>query len=440
MQGNARAVAYKILLDAEKKKTYSNIALDRALNSCELSRADRGLVTAIVMGVTERRLTLDAFIDSLAKKADTTDIEARVLLRMGLYQLAYLDRIPDHAAVNETVSAAPRRMRGFVNAVLRSFLRLRGSGELDSLFPSKETDAEGYLALKYSFPRELCAELSGLFGFERTERIFNFFNSAPPITLRINTLKISRGEYAELLSRGGMEYELSEKLDHAIKLYGVSYNELPMSADGGFFIQDEASQICVEVLGAESGETVIDTCACPGSKSFGSAIRMRNKGRIFAFDLHESKLSLIEDNAERLGIDIIETLERDGRIPDEALFGRADRVLCDVPCSGLGVIAKKPEIRYKSLSDFSRLPEIQYEILSKSAKYVRAGGILVYSTCTLLPRENEENILHFLAEHTDFEAWDFSVGERVSEGGMLTLVPDIDGTDGFFIAKMKRKE
>ena len=440
MAESAREVAFKVLKDAEKNRTYSNIAVDRVLSRSELLGADRGLVTAIVMGVVERKLTLDAIISSLSQKGEQTDSDARVLLRMGIYQLYFLDRIPDHAAVNETVALAPKRLRGFINAVLREFLRRRESGRLESLFPSREEDMLGYLSVKYSFPKDVCAEFIKIYGTERTEVIFEKFNSAPPLTLRINTLKISRDDYSGRLRESGIDFRLSDRLENAVLLDGVAYNELPGVDEGWFFIQDEASQICVEALGAESGETIVDVCSCPGSKSFGSAIRMANEGKIYSFDLHKSKLPLIEKNAERLGISIIGTAERDGRTPDESLFGRADRVLCDVPCSGLGVIAKKPEIRYKSISEFERLPEIQYEILSASARYVRKGGILVYSTCTVLPRENRENVERFLSEHKEFEAVDFRVGELRSAGGMLSLSPDRDGTDGFFVAKMRRKE
>ncbi len=440
MAESARELAFKILKDAEKNKTYSNIAVDRALSGCELSGQDKGLVTAICMGVTERRLTLDALISALSQSGKEPETDARVLLRMGLYQLAFLDRIPDHAAVNESVSLAPKRLRGYVNAVLREFLRRREGGMLDSLFPLREDGEVRYLSLKYSFPEDVCSEFLKIYGIERTEAIFEKFNSAPPLTLRINTLKISREAYAERLLERGVEYRLSERLESAILIDRAAYSELPGADEGYFFVQDEASQICVEAIGCERGETLIDVCSCPGSKSFGSAIRMGNEGRIYSFDLHKSKLSLIENNAERLGIDIIETNERDGRTPDEALFGIADRVLCDVPCSGLGVIAKKPEIRYKKITEFSRLPEIQYAILSASARYVRRGGILVYSTCTVLPKENGENVHRFLSEHEDFEAVDFSVGESSSANGMLSLSPDKDNTDGFFIAKMRRKD
>ncbi len=439
MECDARKLAYKVLTEAEKSKTYSNIAVDRALERSELSDKDRRLLTALVMGVTERRLTLDAIIDHLAKEPEAIEPDVRVLLRLGLYQLVFLDRIPDHAAVNETVETAPRKVRGFVNAVMRSYLRKKATGMIDMLFEGRKETPVGYLSIKYSFPEDTVEKFLNIYGMERTERIFEIFNSTPPLTLRVNTLKIKPDRYAELLSERGITYRLSNRLENAILLEGAAYNELPHADEGCFFVQDEASQMCVEALGAEGGETVIDVCSCPGSKSFGSALRMGNKGEIYSFDLHKSKLSLIEKNAERLGIKIIKTAERDGRMPDTSLFGKADRVLCDVPCSGLGVIAKKPEIRYKEMSEFDRLPRIQYEILSASAEYVKCGGILVYSTCTVLPRENEENVRRFLVEHDDFELLDFTVGDKKSTSGMLSLSPDIDGTDGFFIAKMKRK-
>ena len=228
---------------------------------------------------------------------------------------------------------------------------------------------------------------------------------------------------------------MSERLENAIILENVSFGSLPGFDEGYFFIQDEASQICVEAVDAKSGMLMIDACSCPGSKSFGSAIKMENAGRILSYDLHESKLKLVDKSAERLGINIITASKRDGRDLDESLLESADRVLCDVPCSGLGVIAKKPEIRYKDISDFARLPEIQYAILENCAKYVKKGGILVYSTCTVLPEENEINAKKFLDSHSEFSPLDFAVGDAQSEKGMLSLSPDIHGTDGFFVAK-----
>jgi 16S rRNA (cytosine967-C5)-methyltransferase len=310
----------------------------------------------------------------------------------------------------------------------------------EELFPDRETSPVESLSVRHSFPEDVSRRFIELYGYDRAERIFEIFNRPPKLTLRINTLKISREDYARLLDEKGIEYTLSKRLENAILLENISFSSLPGFDEGYFFVQDEASQICVEAIETEAGMLMIDSCSCPGSKSFGSAIKMGNKGKILSFDLHASKLKLIDKSAERLGIDIIEAAVRDGRDLEPSLEGVADRVLCDVPCSGLGVIAKKPEIRYKSVADFARLPEIQYAILENCSRYVKFGGVLVYSTCTLLPEENEDNVLRFLAAHKDFEAVDFSVGDIDSVGGMLSLTPDEHMTDGFFVAKMKRRE
>ena len=205
-----------------------------------------------------------------------------------------------------------------------------------------------------------------------------------------------------------------------------------------FFVQDEASQICVRALGAKKGMTVIDICSAPGSKSFGAAMTMEGEGRILSFDLHENKLSLIKDSARRLGIDIIEVSARDGRDYDPKLAEIADRIICDVPCSGYGVMGKKPEIRYKPTTESAALPDIQYAILENACRYLKRGGVMVYSTCTLLPEENQMNVKRFLESHPDFSLEGFSVGELCAPDGMLTLTPDCHGTDGFFVAKLKR--
>ena len=430
-----RELAFKILKNAVSGATYSNIAVDNALKKNELSAADAGLLTAIVMGVTERTLTLDRIIDSLSARPGDVDSDARVLLRMGIYQVMYLDRIPEYAAVNETVELAPRRCRGFVNAIMREFLRRKQKGRLSELFPDEESHPIEFLSIYYSFPQDMCERFLSIYGLERTKKIFEIFNRPPKLTLRINTLKISREDYARLLDEREIKYTLSHRLENAVLLENVNFGALPGFDEGYFFIQDEASQTCVEAIDAKAGMLMIDACSCPGSKSFGSAIKMKNQGKILSFDLHQSKLSLIDKSAERLGIDIITAAVRDGRNLDESLVGQADRVLCDVPCSGLGVIAKKPEIRYKSLSDFARLPEIQLAILENCSKYVKDGGILVYSTCTVLPEENELNVAKFLSSHPEFTPVDFAVGDVKSEHGMLSLAPDIHETDGFFVAK-----
>ncbi len=417
---SARALALELLVESERRGQYPNIALDHALARNPLSPADRALVTTLVYGVTERRITLDAIIDRLSEREIEPPI--RAILRMGLYQLRYLDRIPAHAAVNESVSLAPRRSAGFVNAILRAYGRR--ADEFDFSAPSDPSD----LSVAYSVAEPICAALVSAFGFSRAESVIAAFGRIPPLTLRVNTLRTTRAEYLARLASAGIAAEACA-VPSGIRLSSsMNPTALPGFAEGDCFVQDEASQRCVAALGARPGDLVLDLCACPGAKSFGAAIDMQNRGRVISSDLHANKLSLIRSGAERMGIDIIETEARDARRPVEALIGQADRVICDVPCSGLGVLAKKPDLRYKSLEDAARLPAIQAEILETAARYVRPGGRLVYSTCTILPVENEGVTAPFLAAHPEFAVCE----ER-------TLTPDADGTDGFYYCAMDRK-
>ena len=419
-----------VLLKSEKSKQYSNIAIDHALGTSGLSSADKALVSAIVYGVTERRITLDYYISRLSSRPlDSVDREALCAIRMGLYQIIYMDKIPAHAAVNETVSLCRKSFAGFVNAILRSYMRLDAPIE----FPSASEHPEEYLSTAYSVCLPLAKKLISVFGTERAENILKASFDTPKTTLRVNTLKTSRDALMQSID-GSCISELSPT---ALKVNG-SVRELYGFENGLFFVQDDASQICVGAVGAQKGDTVIDACACPGSKSFGMAIDMENQGKLLSFDLHKNKLSLISSGAERLGIDIITPDTCDGRSFIPALEGAADKVLCDVPCSGFGVIAKKPELRYKDPAESAALPDIQLAILNNCARYVKKGGALVYSTCTIFPEENHENIKRFLSAHPEFELEDFSFGALSCKTGMLSLFPDTDRTDGFFVARMKR--
>ncbi len=428
---SARKAAFDTLVRMEKDKTYSNIAVDNAIRKLGLDGAERSLFCTLVYGVTERKLTLDYIVGVLS--SHEVDMETRNLLRLGLYQLIYLDRIPVHAALNETVALAPRRSRGFVNAILREYTRTGKNIE----FPAKDADFLQYLSVKYSYPIAFCKRITREYGEDVAEKILAAFEEKPDLTLRTNTLKISREELLESLISKGLDAKPTENAPHGIRLSFASLAETGLS-EGLCFVQDEASQICVEALGAKCGDTVYDICCCPGSKSFGAALGMENKGEIFSYDLHENKLSLVRKTAESLGISIIQTKAHDGRKLDETRIENADCVLCDVPCSGLGVVAKKPEIRYKDLSECEALPAIQYDILKTAARYVKKGGTLVYSTCTILKSENEDNITRFLAEFPDFSLVPFKIG-NVESDGMRTLLPFEFGTDGFFIAKLRKE-
>lgn len=426
----ARETAFEVLTRCEKQGQYSNLALDAALKRSNLSQPDRALTTTLVYGVLERRLTLDHQIASLSSRPIEQIASAPLTaLRMGIYQLAYLDRIPVHAAVNETVSLTDRKSSGFVNAILRSFLRR----ERKLLYPSREENLLKYLSVRYSVGEPLCNLFLNAFGEEKTEALLTAFENHPPLTLRVNTLKTTRDLLVEELNASGYEAKASDLTQSGVLLYGnAPVTQLKGFAEGEFFVQDQTSQICVEALDAQPNHRVLDTCACPGSKTFGIAINMENRGQLIACDLHASKLSLIRSGAERLGISIVEILERDARSETpswENENGQFDRILCDVPCSGFGVLAKKPELRYKDPKTSNALPDIQLDILRNSFRYLKEGGKLVYSTCTVLPEENQMNLERFLAETPD------AVLEREE-----TFYPDTHGTDGFFVSVLTKQK
>ncbi len=421
---SVRATALSVLNQCIASRQYSNIALDTVIKRGDFSEADRGLLTTLIYGTLEKLLTLDHIIETHSRRsAASLEQSVRNLLRMGLYQLAYLDRVPDHAAVNETVTLAPKKAKGFVNAVLRAFIR---EGKRIS-YPDPALEPIAYLSVRYSFAPAICERFMQVYGFERTEQLLSAFCRPIPVTLRTNTVRISREALIQKIREAGADAESTPMSRSGILVKGIPVAALPGFDEGEFFVQDEASQLCVEAVHAASDMDVLDLCACPGSKSFGMAIEMENKGSLLSCDLHGNKLSLVTAGAKRLHIETIETRINDAKKPVADWTERFDRVLCDVPCSGFGVFAKKPELRYKDPRESAALPQIQREILNTACRYVRQGGRLVYSTCTLLPEENEENVQRFLREHSEFALLE-----------SRTLYPDIDNTDGFFYAVMQK--
>ena len=430
-QTNPRAAAAASLIAWEKNGRYANLEVAASLADSAMSEADRALYTALVYGVIERVITLDHIIVGLSSRPITEiDREALCALRLGIYQLTFMDRIPPHAAVSESVSTAPTRSRGFVNALLRAYLR----GGCRYTLP--EDTPLHRMSVEYSAPEELCEFWLERYGEDITAQLLSSTTRNPDVTLRINPLVTCTD--AVLADFPDKQASVCPLAPDMITVKSAAHITDGIRA-GKYFVQDPASRLCVRALDPKPGETVIDTCAAPGGKTLSAALDMGNEGRIIAFDLHENKLSLIRRTAVSLGISILEVQARDARKPDPALLGMADRVLCDAPCSGLGVIGKKPDIKYKSLASIEALPAIQYDILCGAAQYVRPGGTLVYSTCTLNPDENEHIVNRFLKEHPDFTAVDFDLGEAgVSVDGMRTFYPHRDGCDGFFIAKMVR--
>lgn len=429
---NAREAAFLSLTRAEKEGKYLNLELDAAIRRYQLDERDRALFTTLLYGTAERQITLDYVISLYSRiPPERLEVNVRNLLRIGAYQILYCDRIPASAACNESVELCKkysnRGATSFVNAVLREIARKKEY----IYYPDRTRDPIGYLSAFYSFPRWMCEMWERELGFERTASLLAAFNMTPPMTLHINTLRISRADYLARLSDAGIEAQADLRAPEAVTVHThTPVASLPGMEEGLFFVQDTASQLCVMALGALPGEHIIDCCACPGGKSFAIAIAMQNRGQLHSFDLHESKLRLISRGAERLGIDIIAPAVRDGSVFDPALAETADRILCDVPCSGLGVIAKKPDLRAKDPDALSRLPEVQYRILETNARYLKPGGVLVYSTCTICHSENEDVVRRFLDAHADF-ALDPAFG-------MKTFYPDTDHTDGFFAAKLRK--
>lgn len=429
-----REICLKLLVSTEKNAAYSNIVLDKTLSKYNLLKdVDRRFITALYYGVIERKITLDAVIAKYSSRpCDKLSETVRNILRMGIYQLLYMDSVPDNAAVNESVLLTKENknpaVSGFVNAVLRCFIR---DGKT---VPKGKTKAE-QLSISYSCPEWLIKMWLKDYGEEAAVDMLSSSIGRPPVTVRLNTCRFTVDEIASVLDNDGVSLRLSDKVGDCAEIIGCgSVEKLSAYEKGMLHVQDISCQLCANVLQPQSGETVLDLCSAPGGKAFTIAEIMGDSGRVLAFDLHPNRVKLIESGAKRLGLKSITAGVNNAKIVSENI-PEADRVLCDVPCSGLGVIRRKPEIKYSDLEQLARLPEVQYAILSASSSYVKCGGVLVYSTCTLNRRENDEVVEKFLRENPDFEPLPI---EGYS-GYKLTLTPGVMGGDGFFIARLQRK-
>lgn len=433
-----RELTVTLLDEYELDGKYVNLSLSsHRLDS--LSREDRALVTALLYTTVEHKLTYDYYISSLAKRpCEEIDIHTLNILRLGCAQIIDMDRIADHVAVNETVKTGRNKgERGFINGILRSLIRLRDADGLP--MPQRKKNPARYLSVKYSYPVGIVRHFISIFGEDETEKLLHTYNTEKYTDLTVNLLKTDREAYLEMLRTAGITATPSALSRVSVRLDGT-YNPtlLPGFSDGLFFVQDASCAVSAEVLAPEGDDKILDLCACPGGKTFAAAILSGDGGSITSLDLHESKLSLITDGRDRLGFTSVEVMQNDATLPRVEFFDRFDRIICDVPCSGLGVLGKKADLRYNAEQSMDTLPDLQYTVLTTAAKYLKVGGTLVYSTCTLNPRENEDNVSRFLAENPNFAAVDFTVGELESRGGMLTLLPHIHHTDGFFIAKLTR--
>lgn len=443
---NPRSAAFEILLRIDKERSYADILIDRELSSGFLQGPDRGLLTELVYGVLRRQGTLDYIINRFSKqKSDRLERSVLVLLRIGLYQIFYLDRVPVSAAVNETVKLAKvlaPRASGFVNAVLRSADRERD----DIAYPDKEKDPVGYLSTFYSHPSWLVAGWIGQLGFAEAESLAKAMAEPPPLTIRTNTLKTSREELMERLASEGVQCEATRFSPLGVRIITAgSVARLQSFRDGLFTVQDESSQLAVMFLSPEPGEKVLDACAAPGGKATHMAQLMGNSGEIIACDVIGRKLRLIGENAARLGISCIKTVPLDTASPLNSIKDPSfQRILLDAPCSGLGVIRRNPEGKWwKTAADVAELVRGQKTILENLAGYLKRGGILLYATCSTTREENEAVIDDFLSRHSDFVLEDLRIlfpayGELFTEQGCFRGWPHRQGMDGFFAARLKK--
>lgn len=445
MADQARKKAVEALLQIHREQGYSHIVLDNALRDGVWNDAERALFSRLVYGVEERRITLDWFLNACTRvPLRRAHPCVQEILRVGAYQLLFMDRIPASAAVNEAVKSAKTmgqgHAAGFVNGVLRTLCRRKE--ELRNALPSGDEGEE----IRYSCPRGLIRLWKESYGEEVTASLLRELNTVPPAVLRVNSLRTTTEEWLSEAERAGLFATPIADLPFAVKLTGAAdRKKLDFFAEKCYY-QDVASQWCVKALDPQPEERVADVCAAPGGKSFTIAQAMKNRGRLLSGDLYAAKCEEMERRAARLGIRIMETVTRDASAPcPTALKNAFDRVLCDVPCSGFGVIRRKPEIRYKDLREAEELPKTQYRILESAAAMVKKNGTLQYSTCTLNKAENERVVERFLAEHTEFVPKTLPVEPLFKALGKepswhVTLLPSVYDTDGFFIASFVRRE
>ena len=438
----AREVAVRTLTACERQGAWSDGHLKKALRQAGLDRRDAALATRLCFGVLQNRLLLDFYLDRFSSRP-MAKLEPGVAnaLRVGLYQILMMDRIPPSAAVNESVAVARRvsrspRSAGLVNAVLRAVLRAG-----DQLPPAEGDSLAATLSLRWSHPLWLTREWLDQLGPEETEQLLRADNDQPPACAQVNTRRADAGQVRASLEAQGVEARPHPWLPDCLLLTGTGDLErLDAFRQGLFYIQDAAARLAVLAAGPRPDSRVLDCCAAPGGKSFAAAIAMEDRGEVRACDIHPHKIKLIQAGRDRLGLTCIRAGEQNAREYVQGWEGYFDTVLADVPCSGLGIIRKKPDIRYKDPAPLAGLPAVQRAILDNVSRYVRPGGVLLYSTCTLRRRENEEAAQAFLTGHPDFELQPFSLpGGLAGEEGMLTLWPHRHGTDGFFMAKFRRR-
>ncbi|HHW02934.1 MAG TPA: 16S rRNA (cytosine(967)-C(5))-methyltransferase RsmB [Thermoanaerobacterales bacterium] len=443
---NARELAIRILMDSQQG-SYSNLALNKYL-TFDVPALDRAFVTELVYGVLKYRIRLDYIISQFSKiELSKMTLPVINILRIGVYQLIFLDKIPEFAAVNESVTLAKKMENPgaakFVNAVLRNIVR----NMKDIAYPDPVSQPLEFLEKYYSFPKWMVERWINLYGFDFTRDLCEAFNQKPQVCIRVNTLKTNKEELKSILEGEGIKVQPGIMLEEALYIEDVQrLKRLKSFRDGLFQPQDESSMIASRALGAQSGDMVLDVAAAPGGKTTHIAQIMKNIGSITAWDVHPHRVELIKQTCKRLGVSIVDAQARDSRVLDEAQKNRYDKVLVDAPCSGMGVIRRKPDIKWsKKPTDIKSLTVEQQRILRTCSQYVKLNGILIYSTCSIEPEENQQIVKTFLEDNDKFVYDDMRpylpeklAKEMKAPYGWIQLYPNTHRVDGFFVARLKR--
>ncbi len=439
---SARQTALNILYNIEKKASYINIELDSTLSASDLSDIDKRFTTEIVHGVIKNKMHLDYIISCYSKvKLAKMNDKLLIILRMGIYQIMYMDKVPPSAAVNESVKlvkkCATPAFSGFANGILRNVIR-----NLDNI--SYPKDFSMRISVKYSYPLWMVDRLKNSLGEERCENIIKAQSERPSVYLRCNRTKTDAKKLCEklnnVMSASIYHNDYFPTMDYCLKSEKmVSLSGIKEFEDGEFYVQDISSMIVGEVVNPKENSLVIDVCAAPGGKTTHIAEIMNNTGKVIAFDKYEHKINLINENAKRLSLKNIQAICHDSSKLNTEFEKKADYVLCDAPCSGLGIISRKPDIKYSvTEEDIESLSKLSYSILETSSGYVKPGGVLVFSLCTFTKEESIDNVHRFLENNKDFYL-DSIQCINIENDGYITLYPDIHSTDGFFVCRMKRK-
>ena len=440
---DVRKIAFNTIYRVLYKDAYSALAINSAIKENNLSGIDASFLSHLVYGVLERKILIDYILAQYSKiKPKKIENKTLIVLELGIFQIMFMDKVPDNAAVDESVKLSKKvgayKSSGFINAVLRNIVRNDKKYDL----PDKKNEVV-YLSVAYSCPEFLVSKWIKQYRKKNTIGILEGLANRPPLTIRVNTLLTTKEELKKELNDSGVIATDVPYLDNALNIEQTgSIEALKAYSEGKFYVQDSASQICCEIVDAKPDMTVCDVCSAPGGKSIGCAINMNNQGNVYSYDLFEHKIKLIKDTSQRLGIDIIKAQVRDAQSTDVQIPS-CDRLLCDVPCSGFGIIRRKPEIRYKKATIIDNLPQLQYSILCANADMLPIGGVLVYSTCTLCDEENICIVDKFLKEHNDFEPVAIDLPNNFERfidepQHVLTLLPYKNMTDGFFIAKFRK--